>query len=140
MKRRQFKVRGSIINVFSGILVIIAAATLAVAWMYMAQLADYKTDIKQIARGYGLKMETIGYLTPELKALLIRDLQEYGMENIDLTGTSFAPVGYGQDIVLAISGKLHTAELDTSSGDLLSFVFSQGTWTINIKLQSTAKY
>lgn len=140
MKRRQFKVSGSTINILSGILVIIAAATLAVAWMYMVQLAEYKTDIKQIARGYGLKMETVGYLTPELKTLLIRDLQEYGLENIDLTGTSLAPVGYGQDIVLAIGGRLRTSSLDISSGDLMSFVFLRGTWTINIELQSTAKY
>lgn len=106
----------------------------------MAQLADYKTDIKQIARGYALKMETVGYLTPELKTLLLKDLQEYGLQGVDLTGTSLTPVGYGQDIVLAISGRLCTSGLDTSSGDLLDFAFVQGTWTINVKLQSTAKY
>lgn len=139
MRCRQ-KAAGSIINILAGVLTILSAAIIAVAWMYIAQLVDYKTDIKQIARGYALKMETVGYLTSEQRALLLKDLQEYGLQGVDLTGTSLTPVGYGQDIVLAISGKLCTSGLDTSSGDFLDFVFVQGAWTINVKLQSTAKY
>ncbi len=134
------KTDGSILNVLSGVLVILAAVIIAVSWLYIVELAEYRTEIRQIARGYTLKMETLGCLTPELRTMLLQDLAEAGLQNVDLSGTSVSPVGYGKDVILKISGTVYGNTLDTDSGELLSFVFSRSTWQMDIRLQSTAKY
>lgn len=136
MKKR----RGSIINAISGIFVLLTVAILTLSCLYILQVASLKEDIRQIARGYVLEMETVGYLTPESRSALILELGNKKLTNIDLAGSSFSAVGYGNDIVLSIKGTLPSRVLDTSAGDMLSFLFVDDGWDISVYLQSTAKY
>lgn len=136
MKKRK----GSIINAISGIFVLLTVAILTLSCLYILQVASLKEDIRQIARGYVLEMETVGYLTPESRSALILELGNKKLTNIDLAGSSFSAVGYGNDIVLSIKGTLSSRVLDTSAGDMLSFLFVDDGWDISVYLQSTAKY
>lgn len=136
MKKRK----GSIINAISGIFVLLAVAILSLSCLYILQVALLKEDIRQIARGYVLEMETVGYLTPESRSALILELGNKNLTNIDLAGSSFSAVGYGNDIVLSIKGTLPSRLLNTSAGDMLSFLFVDDGWDISVYLQSTAKY
>lgn len=136
MKKRK----GSIINAISGIFVLLTVAILTLSCLYILQVASLKEDIRQIARGYVLEMETVGYLTPESRSALILELGNKKLTNIDLAGSSFSAVGYGNDIVLSIKGTLPSRVLDTSAGDMLSFLFVDDGWDISVYLQSTAKY
>lgn len=130
----------STLNMIASILVILTVTIIMLAFLYTCQVVSYKENIKQIARGYLLEMETIGYLTPESRTALLQELIDNDLTNIDLSGTTMTAVGYGNDIVLSVQGALPVKTLNTSSGDMLSFFFADSAWDISIYLQSTAKY
>lgn len=127
-------------DVLSSILVILAVAVIMLSFLYISNVAALKEDIKQVARGYLLEMETVGYLTPESRITMSQELAEIGLTNIDLSGTTQAAVGYGNDIVLSVKGALPVKLLNTAEGDMLSFFFEDVSWEIAIYMQSTAKH
>ena len=82
-----------------------AGVLLAVLWtgsMISASNIDRSSDIHHVARTYLLRMETDGYLTEENKALMLAELQALDVSGIDLTGTDFSDVGYGNPVRLVI--------------------------------------
>jgi len=83
-----------------------------------------------------LIMETEGYLKPADKAILIAELESYGLYNISLSGTTMSEVNYGDRIYLKVSGTYDDNILAFAGG--LSKVASHST-TITINRQSTAK-
>lgn len=97
---------GSIGDLLSVGLCILAMLAVMMAFMDCAGLVHKKTMISQLARSYILRMETMGYLTQEQEEELRRRLETEGMSQIDLAGTTKEPVGYGGEIVLKISGKI----------------------------------
>lgn len=104
---------------------------------YVYAQIQKQNKVERVYRQYLLEMETKGYLTSSAKARLISDLTACGVENIDLTGTSQSPVGYGQPVYLCIKGDLKV--------DRLNFVGSnaskgQGVMHIDIKKSGTALY
>lgn len=133
------KKKGSTVNALVAMIVIIAVVVLMMDFLYIVQIINYKEDIRQIARGYILEMETVGYLTPSGRTMLLQELSDKGLRNIDLDGTTQTEVGYGSDIVLSVQGDVPTKELDTSSNDMFSFFFDDKSFVIKVKLQSTAK-
>ena len=93
---------------------IVVIVLLAVLWtgsMITASNINRSNDIQQVARTYLLQMETDGYLTEENKGLLLNDLAALDMVNIDLTGTSFTDVGYGNQVRLVIRGKVNLKDI-----------------------------
>lgn len=97
---------------------IVVIVLLAVLWtgsMITASNINRSNDIQQIARTYLLQMETDGYLTEENKGLLLNDLAALDMVNIDLTGTSFTDVGYGNQVRLVIRGKVNLKDIKFQS-------------------------
>lgn len=72
-------------------------------------------DIHRIHRKYLLSMEREGYLTPSYEAALIADLTAEGATNIVLAGTSNAPVGYGQTVILRIECDIPVDKIQFSS-------------------------
>ena len=94
---------------------IVVIVLLAVLWpgsMISASNIDRSSDIHQVARTYLLRMEADGYLTDENRNLMISELEALEMENIDLTGTSFTDVGYGNQIRLVIRGVVNLKDID----------------------------
>ncbi len=69
-------------------------------------LLKTREDISQIARKYTLIAETEGYVSDETREKLVSELTAGGLTEIDLSGTTFAPVGYGNVVTVKIAGKV----------------------------------
>lgn len=116
---------------------ILAMAILWMAYMGVAQLVDTKTEVSQVARKYMLRMETVGYLEPADKAELVRELERLGVAKVNLTGTTMAPVGYGESIYLEVEGCVQGNALEKERMWSDGFVVKE--YTIKKQLMSTAK-
>lgn len=110
MLRRKDK--GILDQFLPAIVVIVLLAVLWTGSMISASNIDRSSDIQQVARTYLLKMETDGCLTEENKELLVAELERLDMEQIDLTGTNFTNVGYGNQIRLVIRGVVNLKDVD----------------------------
>lgn len=94
------------------IVVIVLMAVLWTGSMISASNIDRSSDIQQVARTFLLRMETDGCLTEENRNLLVSELEALDMEQIDLSGTTFTNVGYGNQIRLVIRGKVKLADMN----------------------------
>ena len=103
LKRKD---KGILDQFLPAIVVIVLLAVLWTGSMITASNIDRSNAIHQVARTYLLQMEAEGYLTEENKAELLNDLAALDMVNIDLTGTSFTDVGYGNQVRLVIKGEV----------------------------------
>ena len=109
------KDKGMLDQFLPAIVVIVLLAVLWTGSMITASNINRSNDIQQVARTYLLQMETDGYLTEENKGLLLNDLTALDMVNIDLTGTSFTDVGYGNQVRLVIRGKVKLKDIKFQS-------------------------
>ena len=109
------KDKGMLDQFLPAIVVIVLLAVLWTGSMITASNINRSNDIQQVARTYLLQMETEGYLTEENKGLLLNDLAALDMINIDLTGTSFTDVGYGNQVRLVIRGKVNLKDIKFQS-------------------------
>lgn len=115
--------------------IVMITAFLVIVFGAFASISD-KWHMNQVAREYLLIMETEGYLTASDKADLIEELEECGLYNISLSGTTMSEVGYGERIYLQISGTYDNNVLRFASG--ISKV-TESPMAITIERQSTAK-
>ena len=109
LKRKD---KGILDQFLPAIVVIVLLAVLWTGSMISASNIDRSSDIHQVARTYLLRMEADGYLTEENRNLMISELEALDVENIDLTGTSFTDVGYGNRIRLVIRGVVNLKDID----------------------------
>jgi len=98
--------RGSIGDFMSAGICMLAMTLLMLAYMDNVWLIHRKSQVSQIARQYILRMETVGYLTEEDRVALNRELDEAGVTDVALNGTTMVPVTYGDIITLEIQGRL----------------------------------
>ena len=110
MLRRKDK--GILDQFLPAIVVIVLMAVLWTGSMISASNIDRSSDIHQVARTYLLRMEIDGCLTEENRNLLMAELEALDMEQIDLTGTSFSDVGYGNQVRLVIRGIVNLKDVD----------------------------
>ena len=75
-------------------------------------------DVERIYRSYLLRMEREGCLTATDKTELVNELTALGVSNIDLTGTSVSPVGYGNEVRLRITGDLTVDRIRYTADDM----------------------
>lgn len=91
----------------------------------------------RIERTYMLLMETEGYLTPDRQEQLTGELKELGVSGISYTGTTLTPADYGREVVLSVTGTIHT---DGVTGISEHFQFIRGGYSeFRIYQKSTAK-
>ena len=105
------KDKGILEQFLPAIVVIVLLAVLWTGSMVTASNIDRSTDIHHVARTYLLRMETDGYLTQQNRYLLEQELEALGMTDIDLKGTSFEDVGYGNKIKLVIRGMVNLKDV-----------------------------
>ena len=84
----------------------LAMAFLMMKFLDEMKLIQQKAEVSQLARRYILCMETTGGLLEEDREALERELSGLNVTEIDLSGTTFGPSGYGAKIILQIKGKL----------------------------------
>ena len=109
LKRKD---KGILDQFLPAIVVIVLLAVLWTGSMISASNIDRSSDIQQVARTFLLRMETDGCLTEENRNLLVSELEALDMEQIDLSGTTFTNVGYGNQIRLVIRGKVNLADMN----------------------------
>jgi len=85
---------------------ILAMTMVMMSYVENVSLIQQKIQVDQIARRYILRMETVGYLDTTDRELLSRELEEVGVVELELEGTTTRPVPYGSLITLRIQGKL----------------------------------
>lgn len=117
--------------------IVLAAAMILIFVSWIGNINN-KGEINTIARKYMLIMETEGYLSVEQEQNLIADLEAENMNNISLSGTTMTEVGYGNEIVLNISGNMKFNNFDFIS--LFELDKEIIDIPINKPLRSTAKY
>ncbi len=135
MKKRS----GSVADILSTLLVILAAAIVMSAFLSIMRLASIHEEVKQLARKYMLEMETVGYLSAGSCTQLEHQLMDIGVINIDFNGTSFDEVTYGAPISLNISCTIPYERLNMQ-GDLMEFFFEGAEYDITVSKMSTAKH
>lgn len=130
------KVKGDSTYIASLITIFFIIVIWVAAFMSYVQLGKM-SEVERMHRKYLLVMERDGYLTAANKVSLEAELAAAGVVNINLAGTSMAPVGYGNTIHLVIDGDLKIEELVVSGG---SFVKKEGLMHVNIDKTGTALY
>lgn len=103
---RVCKQPGNVGNLLITGICILAMAAVMVTYMDYVSLLQEKEAVGQLARKYILRMESIGYLAVGDRTRLTMELREMGVTEIEYNGTTLTPVGYGEEIVLEIGGKL----------------------------------
>lgn len=85
---------------------ILAMTVVMLAFMQCVAVIQQKSGVNQLARKYILKMETVGYLTSQEQTRLQGELEQLGVEDIRLDGSTLHQVNYGDPIELTIQGTL----------------------------------
>jgi len=134
MKRKK----GSIGDVVLTLLTILASAIIVYAYFSVMELVSINEEVKQISRKYMLEMEAKGYLEADSATRVKQQLQDIGVTNVNLYGSSFNDVGYGSPIYLKISCNIPYENI-VIGGDLLEIFFEDAEFLINKDLMSTAK-
>lgn len=114
--------RGSIGDLLAVGICMLFLSILLVRYMDSVGLINEKAEVNQMIRQYMLRMETLGRLTAEDRNDLVAALQQMGISEISLDGTTFGNVGYGETICLQVTGKL------------------RGKYGFEVRAVSTAKY
>lgn len=100
------KESGSIGDLLAAGICVLAMCSVMLGFFDCLELLKQKNQVSQVARKYILRMETVGCLTPSDGAELVTALQSIPVTEVDLSGSTFTMVGYGNPITLHIRGKL----------------------------------
>lgn len=105
-----------------GIIEDVGIPTLAIVVMFIMLMAFISSNsdnnkinqIDSVIRDYSLSMESKGYLDSQSKNDLIKELNDLGVKNVSLTGTTMSKVGYGERIYIVVKGSIEVTsyELD----------------------------
>lgn len=133
MKKRK----GSVMDIMSIFIMIIAITVITMAYMNSLQLISQKQEISQLTRKYILRMETVGYLTYADRITLLNSLTNIGASNVYFTGTTTSKVKYGEEITLSVTGKIKGKE---KSGGLIDAIFQTQSYNFKEVRISTAKH
>ncbi len=85
---------------------IMAMMLVLVSYIDLVGVLNQKEEVGQIARKYILRMETMGGLDTSDMVSLTAELENAGVSEIILDGSTLQEVDYGEPIVLLIQGKL----------------------------------
>ena len=100
------KLRGNIGDLLITGICILGMSVVMLSYVENVSLLHQKTEVSQLARKYILRMETVGYLIPDDKTALCRELEALGVTNVNLEGTTLNAAAYGAPITLYIRGNL----------------------------------
>ena len=89
------KEKGTVADLMAAGLCMLAMTVVILSYMGNVGLIRQKEQVSQIARKYILIMETQGALTDSDRTALVMELELVGVTDLQLDGTTVAPVGYG---------------------------------------------
>ena len=97
---------GNIGDLMSLAVFLLAMLSILICFFECIGLMRVREDVSQLARKYTLIAETKGYLDAEEQSHLISELDGVGISDINLDGTTFQRVGFGNVVTVKISGKI----------------------------------
>ena len=97
---------GNIGDLMSLAVFLLAMLSILICFFECIGLMRVREDVSQLARKYTLIAETKGYLDAEEQSHLISELDGVGISDINLDGTTFQRVGFGNIVTVKISGKI----------------------------------
>lgn len=106
--------------------------------LYMCGLLRLSVEKSRIERQFMLQMETDGYLSPSVKDKLIEELAKIGVSDISLDGTTLTQAGYGNDVILSVTGRLNVAIITGISRNM-EWIYGGSSIDFRIYQISTAK-
>lgn len=133
LKRKEASVLENTLVALVGLVIAIAILTIVIS--VFSNISD-KWSMRQVAREAMLEMETEGYLDSESQGELLNNLADLGLSDISLSDTTTSGVGYGNRIVLNITGTYQNKALDFAGG--ISRIMYKPS-KVYIRYESTAK-
>ncbi|MCR5720566.1 MAG: hypothetical protein K6F84_08370 [Lachnospiraceae bacterium] len=134
LKNKKVKGSSAYIATLIGLvilLVVFASILISYGWIMK------QNKIERIARQYLLKMEVNGCLTSSDKSSLMNDLRDADLYGVNISGTSLAPVGYGNTVTLHINGTLKLERIWFRNG---RFVKHEDSILVDYEKTGTALY
>lgn len=131
------KSNGNILDFLTVGIAVLAIAILVLASFQTMGLMVRKLEVSQITRKYILLMETKGCLTEPDRAALTAELEDAGLHQVDLAGTTLAPVEHGGEILLCIRG--YVRGIAAAGSNIWSEGFQAKEYHVEEKRMSTAK-
>ncbi len=133
------KSKGNVMDLVTIGITILAMSVIVMVYLECTALMMKKLELGQVSRNYILQMETKGYLDEAGRQHLLNDLQLLGVQNIDISGTTLQPVGYGENITLHIKGTIGGRTIGDGER-IWNEGFYRTTYAVEETRMSTAKY
>lgn len=140
MELKHFRIKkegvGNLVTCMIAIVILMAVMGYSVVTYTNLNLAIKKGRIE---RSVLLQMETEGYLSAAARDELARQLADLGVEGISFAGTTMTPAGYGNTVILSVTGTIRTKNI-IGLKNLSEFLRGSDTNEFKIYQMSTAKY
>lgn len=140
MELKHFRIKkegvGNLVTCMIAIVILMAVMGYSVVTYTNLNLAIKKGRIE---RSVLLQMETEGYLSAAARDELTRQLTDLGVEGISFAGTTMTPAGYGNTVILSVTGTIRTKNI-IGLKNLSEFLRGSDTNEFKIYQMSTAKY
>ncbi len=127
---------GSFVDCIITILILMAVIVYSIK---MYSNLDLAIEKKRIERSFIMQMEAEGYLSLSAKDSLTQQLNDIGVEQISFQGTTMSPAGYGNIVVLSVTGRIKVDNI-VGMRNLYEFIRGDSTNEFRIYQTSTAKY
>lgn len=140
MELKHFRIKkegvGNLVTCMIAIVIFMAVMGYSVVTYTNLNLAIKKGRIE---RSVLLQMETEGYLSAAARDELTKQLTDLGVEGISFAGTTVTPAGYGNTVILSVTGTIRTKNI-IGLKNLSEFLRGSDTNEFKIYQMSTAKY
>lgn len=140
MELKHFRIKkegvGNLVTCMIAIVILMAVMGYSVVTYTNLNLAIKKGRIE---RSVLLQMETEGYLSAAARDELTRQLTDLGVEGISFAGTTMTPAGYGNTVILSVTGTIRMKNI-IGLKNLSEFLLGDDTNEFKIYQKSTAKY
>lgn len=140
MELKHFRIKkegvGNLVTCMIAMVILMAVMGYSVVTYTNLNLAIKKGRIE---RSVLLQMETEGYLSAAARDELIRQLTDLGVEGISFAGTTMTPAGYGNTVILSVTGTIRTKNI-IGLKNLSEFLRGDDTNEFKIYQKATAKY
>lgn len=127
---------GNFISCMISIIILMMLMVFSVSTYLNLDLAIKKGRIE---RSFLLQMEAEGYLSPSARDALTQQLSDLGVEQLSYAGTTLSPAGYGNVVVLSVTGRIRFNNI-IGMKNLFEFLRGENTVDFKIYQKSTAKY
>lgn len=140
MELKHFQIKkegvGNLVTCMIAIVILMAVMGYSVVTYTNLNLAIKKGRIE---RSVLLQMETEGYLSAAARDELTRQLTDLGVEGISFAGTTMTPAGYGNTVILSVTGTIRMKNI-IGLKNLSEFLRGSDANEFKIYQMSTAKY